>query len=47
MLFFAGRQQFWHPDKESGNNRTGQTLCYIGPDRERFAAVFSRYGVIR
>lgn len=47
MLFFAGRQQFWHPDKESGNNRTGQTLCYLGADVETFRAVFGRYGVIR
>lgn len=47
MLFFAGRMQFWHPSKESGNNRTGQTLCYLGADRACFAAVFSRYGVIR
>ncbi len=47
ILFFAGRQQFWHPDKESGNNRTGQTLCYLGPDEDRFRAVFGSYGVIR
>jgi len=47
MLFFAGRQQFWHPDKASGSNRTGQTLCYLGPDAARFRAVFGRYGMIR
>jgi ParB family transcriptional regulator, chromosome partitioning protein len=47
MLFFAGRMQFWHPQKESGQNRTGQTLCYLGSDRARFQEVFGHYGIIR
>ena len=47
MLFFRGRLQFWHPEKETGNNRTGQTLCYLGRRDELFRATFARYGVIR
>jgi ParB family chromosome partitioning protein len=47
MLFFRGRLQFWHPEKTSDCNRTGQTLCYLGPDVERFRATFEAHGVIR
>jgi ParB family transcriptional regulator, chromosome partitioning protein len=47
MLLFAGRLQFWHPEKTSDRNRTGQTLCYLGPHTDQFRAVFGRYGVIR
>lgn len=47
MLFFAGRMNFWHPLKTATQNRTGQTLCYLGRERERFAAEFGTLGVIR
>lgn len=47
MLFFRGRLQFWHPDKTSDRNRTGQTLCYLGSDIDRFRAVFGTLGAIR
>ena len=47
MLFFRGRLQFWHPEKTSDRNRTGQTLCYLGPDVARFREVFGAHGVIR
>lgn len=47
MLFFRGRLNFWHPDKVATQNRTGQTLCYLGPDRDRFCEVFGSLGVIR
>lgn len=47
MLFFRGRLQFWHPEKTSDRNRTGQTLCYLGPDRDRFVEVFQVHGAIR
>jgi len=47
MLFFRGRLNFWHPEKTSTQNRTGQTLAYLGPDRTRFAEVFGAHGVIR
>jgi len=47
MLFWAGRMNFWHPLKTATQNRTGQTLCYLGPNREGFIKVFGQYGVIR
>jgi ParB family chromosome partitioning protein len=47
MLFFAGRMNFWHPLKTSTQNRTGQTLCYLGTERERFIAEFGTLGIIR
>lgn len=47
ILFFRGRLQFWHPGKTSDRNRTGQTLAYLGPDVDRFRAVFADLGVIR
>lgn len=47
MLFFRGRLNFWHPAKTATQNRTGQTLAYLGPDRDRFVAVFGPLGVIR
>lgn len=47
VLFFRGRLNFWHPAKVATQNRTGQTLAYLGPDRARFVAVFGSYGVIR
>lgn len=47
MLFFRGRLQFWHPEKTSDRNRTGQTMCYLGPDVETFRETFRADGVIR
>lgn len=47
ILFFKGRLNFWHPAKTATQNRTGQTLAYLGPDRERFIAEFGTLGVIR
>jgi ParB family chromosome partitioning protein len=47
MLLFRGRLQFWHPAKVSDRNRMGQTLCYLGTERERFVNVFEALGVIR
>jgi ParB family transcriptional regulator, chromosome partitioning protein len=47
MLFFSGRMNFWHPLKTATQNRTGQTLCYLGPDRSRFVDVFGELGIIR
>lgn len=47
VLFFRGRLNFWHPDKVATQNRTGQTLAYLGSDRDRFVAVFGSHGVIR
>lgn len=47
MLFFRGRLNFWHPEKTTTQNRTGQTLGYLGSDRARFVEVFNTYGVIR
>jgi ParB family chromosome partitioning protein len=47
MLFFRGRLNFWHPDKTATQNRTGQTLAYLGPDKARFTAIFESHGVIR
>lgn len=47
MLFFRGRLNFWHPDKVSTQNRTGQTMAYLGPDRARFIELFHTYGIIR
>lgn len=47
MLFFSGRLNFWHPLKTSTQNRTGQTLCYLGTERQRFVEIFGRLGVIR
>lgn len=47
MLMFRGRLNFWHPAKTATQNRTGQTLCYLGQDGEKFRLIFSKYGVIR
>ncbi len=47
ILFFRGRINFWHPEKTSTQNRTGQTMAYLGSDVDRFRAVFGRYGAIR
>lgn len=47
MLFFRGRLQFWHPEKTSDRNRTGQTLCYLGSDVALFRGVFAVHGAIR
>lgn len=47
ILFFRGRLNFWHPSKTATQNRTGQTLAYLGPDRARFVGVFGSHGVIR
>ena len=47
MLFFRGRLQFWHPEKTSDRNRTGQTLCHLGTNTALFRATFERYGAIR
>lgn len=47
MLFFRGRLNFWHPEKTSTQNRTGQTMAYLGLDRDKFATVFCTHGVIR
>jgi len=47
VLFFRGRLNFWHPEKTATQNRTGQTLAYLGPDKARFVEVFQSHGVIR
>lgn len=47
MLLFRGRLEFWHPLKRATRNRTGQTLAYLGPDRDRFVAAFQSLGIIR
>lgn len=47
MLFFAGRMNFWHPEKTATQNRTGQTMCYLGPRRATFAATFGHLGLVR
>lgn len=47
MLFFAGRMNFWHPLKTATQNRTGQTLCYLGKDRAGFVELFGELGIIR
>lgn len=47
MLFFAGRLEFWHPDKVCGRNRNGQTLAYLGPNVDGFRAAFGDMGVVR
>ena len=47
MLFFAGRLEFWHPDKVGGRNRMGQTLAYLGPNVAEFRSAFRDMGAIR
>ncbi len=47
VLFFRGRLNFWHPAKVTTQNRTGQTLAYLGADKTRFIEVFQSFGVIR
>lgn len=47
VLFFAGRLNFWHPLKTSTQNRTGQTMAYLGKRRDVFIATFGHLGVIR
>lgn len=46
MLFLAGRMNFWHPEKTATQNRTGQTLAYLGPNHTRFREVFGHLGLI-
>lgn len=47
VLFFRGRLNFWHPEKTTTQNRTGQTMAYLGTERTRFIETFGALGVIR
>jgi len=47
VLFFRGRQEFWHPEKVGGRNRTGQTLVYLGKEQALFRSIFGHLGVVR
>jgi ParB family chromosome partitioning protein len=46
MLTFRGRLNFWHPEKTTTQNRTGQTMAYLGSDISRFVEVFGHLGLI-
>jgi ParB family chromosome partitioning protein len=44
--FTRGRVQFWRPNLETFGTRQGQTFFYIGPNVNRFRAVFSEFGIV-
>jgi phage N-6-adenine-methyltransferase len=46
VLFFQGRLSFWHPDKQSGRNPTGQALFYYGDRGARFVEYFGEMGCV-
>lgn len=39
------RVPFWRPGFNGGGARQGQVIFYLGPNADRFRAVFSRFGV--
>lgn len=46
ICLHSGRIRFWYPDRPSFTPLQGQTLLYLGPDVDRFAAEFCQFGVI-
>jgi len=46
LLCFPGRISFRNPQGEPGKPRNDSAIAYLGPDREGFMDVFSRYGDI-
>jgi len=40
------RVPFWRPGFSGGGARQGQVIFYLGPNADRFQAVFSRFGVV-
>jgi ParB family chromosome partitioning protein len=44
--FVRGRIRFLRPDGTSGNPLQGQAVCYLGPNPERFADVFDKFGYV-
>jgi phage N-6-adenine-methyltransferase len=46
LCFPQGRVQFWHPDKDQAAPLQGQTVTYLGRDREHFVSAFSSFGLI-
>lgn len=47
VLFFSGRMNFWHPEKTATQNRTGQTMVYLGPRVVDFVDAFRDLGLVR
>ena len=46
VCFCHRRVEFVHPDGRTGGGPDGTILVYVGPDRDRFAAVFGELGEI-
>jgi len=41
-----GRLDFWNPSTPTLAARQGQVFFYLGPDPERFADEFTRFGLV-
>jgi hypothetical protein len=46
LCLHAGRISYWCPDKDSATGLQGQVILYLGNNGERFAEVFSAFGVV-
>ncbi len=44
--FTRGRVQFWRPSHDDFGTRQGQVFFYLGEDGDKFASVFSQFGVV-
>jgi len=44
--FTRGRVVFWHPERQGGGPRQGQTIFYLGPHVAAFRAEFTRFGIV-
>ncbi len=46
VCFTRGRIPFWRPRHSPFATRQGQAFFYLGEDNERFAKIFSRFGIV-
>lgn len=46
LCFTNGRIKFWKADGSAESPTTGSVFVYLGPNRDRFAEVFSQFGAI-
>lgn len=46
VCFTKGRVPFWRPNQESFATRQGQAIFYLGNEINRFAEIFSKFGIV-